>query len=54
MELQDSEADLEAELELSLSQLPFQPSSPTISFSLPFHPRDEGEPSHPLKKPCVD
>jgi len=50
MELQDSEA----KLELSLSQLPVQPSQPAISSPLSFHPQVEAGPSRPLKKPRVE
>lgn len=53
-ESQDLESEPEAELELSLSQLPIQPSQPVISSPLPHHPRDEAGPSRPLKQPRVE
>ena len=54
MESQDQKADPEAELELSLSQLPNQPSQLAISSPLPLHPRDEAGPSRPLKTPRIE
>ena len=54
MESQDVETDPEAELELSLSQLPDQPSQPAISRPLPNYLADEAGPSRPLKKPRLD
>lgn len=49
---QDSEA--EPELELTLSQLPVEPSPPTVPVPLQHHPRDEGGPSRPVKQPRVE
>lgn len=54
MESQGTESEPEAELELSLSQLPIQPLQPAISSPLPYHPRDEAGPSRPLKQPRVE
>ena len=54
MESLEQESQLEAELELSLSQLPVQPSPPTAPMPLLYHPRDEGGPSRPLKQPRME
>lgn len=54
MESQGVESEPEAELELSLSQLPRQPSQSGISTPLPTSFTDEAGPSRPLKKPRVD
>ena len=54
MESQDPESQPEADLELSLSQLPVQPSQPTVSIPLPIHSQDEAGPSRLLKNSRVD
>ncbi|CAA9576014.1 hypothetical protein AVDCRST_MAG81-2249 [uncultured Synechococcales cyanobacterium] len=54
MESQDTEPHPEAELELSLSQLPVQPSRPVVSAPLPSYPGREAGSSRPAKQPRVE
>ena len=54
MESQDIEPLLKAELELSLSQLPVQPSQPVVSAPLPSYPDRDAGPSRPAKQPRVE
>lgn len=54
MESQDAESQPEAELELSLSEMPIQPSQPAISSPMPTLSLIEAGPSRPLKKPRVE
>ena len=54
MESQDTEPHSEAELELSLSQLPARPSPPVVSAPLPSYPDRGAGPSRPAKQPRVE
>src|SRR5947209_19886935 len=54
MESQDTEPHPEAELQLSLSQLPVQPLRPVVSAPLPSYPEREAGPSRPAKQPRVE
>lgn len=54
MESLEVGSEPEVELELSLSQLPSQPSQPAVPSPLSFHPRDEAGPSRPSKQPRVE
>ena len=54
MESQDTEPHPEAELELSLSQLPVQPLRPVVSAPLPSYPRMEAVSSRTAKQPRIE
>lgn len=50
----ETESEPDAELELSLSQLPIEPSRPAIPSPSLHRPRDEAGPSRPVKQPRVE
>ena len=54
MESEDLGSQPEAELELSLTQLPDQPSQPAVSTPTPIQRQDEVGPSRPPKQPRLE